>query len=172
MYRVFLRAVTPFIVIIFVVFHSFSSFGAESEPYGPQEKRFGAGIIVGEPTGLALKGYVTPEFAIDGIVSWSFVDDALTLIGDLTYEFFDIPTSDLKFTLPFYAGGGVKIGFDRRGKKSKRKTIVGIRIPVGVAMHFSTYPIEIFVELAPGIEVAPKSAFDFTGGIGARFYFF
>lgn len=142
-----------------------------ADPYGPQGKRFGAGIVAGDPTGLSAKGYITQKFAIDGIVSWSFVDESLTLIGDLTYEFLDIPVNVTSFSLPFYAGAGIKVGFDQGGKNDGR-TLVGIRVPVGVAMQFVKYPIEVFFEVAPGIEVAPASEFDITGGIGARWYFF
>lgn len=147
------------------------SYTSPAHEYGPQGRRFGLGIIAGDPTGLSAKGYVTPKFAIDGIVAWSFVDGGFMMIGDLTYEFFDFSTGMSDFSVPFYVGAGAKVGFDRRGKNSGR-TIVGVRVPVGVAMQFVKYPIEVFFEVAPGIELAPSTEFDITGGIGVRWYFF
>ncbi len=141
---------------------------ASTDAYGPQNKRFGVGIIAGEPSGLSLKGYLSSQLAIDAIVAWSFVDDSLTLVGDVIYDFFDIPVNTSKVTVPFYAGAGARIGFNA-GKNDKTK--VGIRIPVGVAVQWTQYPIEVFIEAGPGIEVAPETEFDISGGIGARFYF-
>lgn len=137
-------------------------------PYGPEARRFGAGLYLGEPTGLTFKGYVSDRMALDGLASWSFVDKAFTLIGDMTYDFFDIPVHDNRLTLPFYAGIGGKLGI--RSDPGDR-TVGGIRIPVGLALQLVQYPIEVFFELAPGIDVAPATEFDLTGGLGARFYF-
>lgn len=137
-------------------------------PHGPEDKRFGAGLYLGEPTGLTVKGYLTERFALDGVAAWSFTNDAFTLIGDVTYEFLDIPVDTNTITLPFYAGAGVKIGINSGPGDD---TSVGIRVPVGVAVQWVEYPIEVFFELAPGIEMAPATDFDLTGGVGVRFYF-
>lgn len=142
-----------------------------TDPYGPKARRFGAGIILGDPTGISLKGYVSSRIAIDAIASWSFVNDALVLIGDLTYDILDIPVNARSFTLPFYIGAGAKVGFVQRGNRDG-ETLVGVRVPVGVGMQFINYAIEVFFEAAPGIELSPETEFDFTGGIGIRYYFF
>ena len=139
-------------------------------PYGPKGKHFGLGFILGDPTGLSGKVYITERFAIDAIASWSFVDDAIVIIGDLTYDILDIPVDVQAFTLPFYIGAGAKVGFIEKGNDDG-ETLVGIRGPVGVAMQFNNLPIEVFFEVAPGIELAPETEADVTGGIGIRFYF-
>lgn len=144
---------------------------AGADPYGPKGKRFGAGLFLGEPTGITLKGYVSRQLAIDGFASWSFVDEAVTFIADATYDFFDIPVKSQHFTIPFYAGFGGKLALDRGGRNDG-KTLFGLRVPVGVAMDFVKYPIEIFLEVAPGVELIPATDPDVTGGLGARFYFF
>jgi len=145
---------------------------AGSEPYGPQDKRFGAGIVVGEPTGISLKGYIVRNLSIGTIGAWSFNDEALTLIGDVLYDFFDIKTKENRISLPFYAGVGAKIavGSDKNG--SHNETIFGIRVPVGIAAQWKKYPIEVFAEIAPGIDVVPDTSFDLSGGVGIRWYFF
>ena len=132
--------------------------------------RFGLGVILGEPTGLTMKGYVSPVVALDLIASWSFVDDAITIIGDVTWDVTDVAIQSTTFSMPFYLGAGIKVGFVRGGK-NKGKEIVGARVPVGLAMQFTRIPLEAFVEVAPGMEFTPATEFDFTGGLGARFYF-
>lgn len=135
---------------------------------GPEAKRFGAGIYVGEPTGVTLKGYLTERLAIDGIAAWGFLNKALTVIGDVTYDFAEIPTSSGTVTLPVYAGVGAKLEF-KSGPNDD--TVVGIRVPVGLAAQWVNHPIEIFAEVVPGIEVSPSTEFDLMGGLGARLYF-
>jgi hypothetical protein len=144
---------------------------ADPSDYGPQHKRFGVGLIIGEPTGLTGKGYLTQQWAIDGIVSWSFVDKGVTLISDATYDFFDLPVETQKVTIPFYVGVGAKLTINKERTNKPDKTSGAIRVPIGLAAQWTDYPIEVFLELAPGIEIAPETEFDVTGGIGARFYF-
>lgn len=139
-----------------------------SSAYGPEGKRVGAGLYLGEPTGLTVKGYLTNKLAIDGIAAWDFRDKAFTVIGDITYDFFHIPTDSHLVKIPFYVGGGAKFEFNGGPHD---ETVVGLRIPVGVAIQWVHHPIEIFAEIAPGINVSPSSDFDLMGGIGARFYF-
>lgn len=137
-------------------------------PYGPEGKRFGAGIYLGEPTGFTLKGYPSERFALDGIAAWSFSEEAFTIIGDATYDILDIPVESSVITLPFYVGGGVKIAINA-GRNNL--TTFGMRVPVGLAVQWVKYPVEVFLELAPGVGIAPDTEFDLTGGLGARFYF-
>ena len=150
--------------------HSIGYAESPTTAYGPQGKRVGAGIVLGDPTGITFKGYITERFAIDAIGAWSFVHDTISIVGDLTYDFLDIPVNVSSFTLPFYVGAGAIIGFGKKGKNDG-KTFAIIRVPVGVAMQFVNYPIEVFFEIAPGIQIAPSTDIDVSGGIGVRFYF-
>ena len=138
--------------------------------YGPKEKRVGAGVVLGDPSGLTIKGFISPRLSLGGIISWSFIDEAFLVVGDVDYEFLEIPIETDKISLPFYAGGGLKVGFDQGGM-DKDRTIVGIRVPFGVAVQWTRHPLEVFFEVAPGIDLAPSTKGDLTGGIGARFYF-
>lgn len=143
---------------------------ADATGYGPKGKRFGAGIYLGEPTGITLKGYLTPKLAIQGMGAWSFVDNSILGAADVTYDFVNIPVDSSTVKLPFYAGVGGWIGSDRRGRDAGR-TVGGIRVPVGVAVQFQNHPVEISFEVAPGVQVAPSTRAEVMGGIGIRFYF-
>lgn len=145
-----------------------AAFTDSSSAYGPQSKRFGLGVYVGEPTGLTLKGYLTERAAIDGIAAWSFKHETVTLIGDLNYEIFDIPVSSSVISLPFYLGVGGKLELNS-GRNDEIE--VGVRVPIGVAVQWNTAPIEVFLEVVPCLELVQETDFDLMGGLGIRFYF-
>ena len=50
-------------------------------------------------------------------------------------------------------------------------TKVGIRIPLGVDYIFAESPFDVFVEIAPILNLVPETEFDWSGGVGARFWF-
>lgn len=158
------------IAAVLVLFISSVSFAIS--PYGPEGKRFGAGLYLGEPTGITLKGYLTEQLAINGVAAWAFTTDSLMLIGDVAYDFFDIPVDSDAVNIPFYAGAGAVISIDGgRGSGRTNGTTAGVRIPVGVSFQWTHHPIEAFVEVGPGVRLVPNTEFDLTGGVGARFYF-
>ncbi len=124
---------------------------------------FGAGIILGEPTGLCAKLFLGQIFAIDAAVSWSFLDASFHIHGDFLFHFidpFELEVGDLDFYLG--AGGLVKFGNAFK---------VGLRVPVGVAYVFETIPLDIFLELVPILELIPAAAPSFGAGLGIRYYF-
>ena len=164
-----MKKIIPFLLVFLFTAASLGH-AKSATPYGPKSKRIGAGLYFGEPIGVTVKGYLTKQWALNGIASWSFVEDAFTLIGDATYDLFDLPENSANFSLPFYAGVGAKLGFGEKGANNN-KTIFAVHIPVGLAMQFTKQPIEISLELAPGVQMTPKTAFDLTGGLAARFYF-
>jgi hypothetical protein len=127
---------------------------------------FGLGIIVGEPTGISGKFFVSSTNAIQGAAAWSFSGDTdFHLQLDYLYHFESlIPVKNGK--APVFAGLGGRIKF-----RENQDNQVGIRIPVGVAYHFATAPFDIFVELAPILELAPDTEFNMEGALGGRFYF-
>lgn len=143
------------------------------EPRGPENSRFGVGAYLGDPVGFTAKFYLTDRVALDSVLAWSFVDESFTMIGDVTYDIFELSAKKHQrdVSLPFYVGAGAKVAFDE-DKNGDDQTTGGMRIPVGLAAQWKDYPVEVFAELAPGVQFAPETEFDFTGGIGARFYFF
>lgn len=129
--------------------------------------KFGAGIILGEPTGLSVKYWLNQRLAIDGAAGWSIHDDSeFYLHSDLLVHKFDlIPVPEGK--LPVYLGGGAFVRF-REGHHDDE---LGVRVPVGVSYMFENLPLDIFAEIAPGIELAPSTRIDVSGGIGIRYWF-
>ena len=128
-----------------------------------QDSGIGAGVILGEPTGLSLKFWVSSKNAFDAAVAWSAIDDFLYVHADFLIHNFDIiDVSDGQLPLYFGIGGKVGFGNDLR---------VGARVPIGLDYLFSGAPVDIFVEIVPGLTLIPDIDFDIDGGIGIRYWF-
>jgi len=131
-----------------------------------ERKKFGVGIIAGEPTGITIKYMLDDKSAIDAGVGWETGgDNEFHIYGDYLYHMNDL----IKVThgkLPLYFGGGLRF-IDREKKKDK----LGIRIPVGIEYLFKDLPLGAFFELVPILNLTPDTDFDFEAGIGIRFFF-
>lgn len=125
---------------------------------------FGLGVIVGEPTGVSAKIWMSDRSAVDMGAAWSFSDEAaLHLHADFLLHNFDLISVE-KGRLPIHFGIGGRVKFEDDSK-------IGIRIPVGLTYIFDGAPVDIFVEAVPIVDLAPDTEFDVNAAIGARFYF-
>lgn len=128
---------------------------------------FGAGVILGEPTGISAKFWTTEMTAVDLGAAWSFAgkgafhlhSDFLVHELNLVKDVKEIPG---RLPIHFGVGGRLKFAHDVR---------VGIRIPIGVTFMFHNAPLDIFVEVAPIVDLAPATDPSVNGGIGARYFF-
>ena len=129
-----------------------------------QDKNFGIGIILGEPSGVSGKLWLDSTNAVDMAAAWSFKgDDHLLLQADYVWHSFDlISVSNGKLPIYFGIGGRVLLADD---------PLIGVRVPIGLDYIFSDAPVDIFLEFVPILDLAPATDFDFGGGIGARYWF-
>ncbi|MEA3462855.1 MAG: DUF3996 domain-containing protein [Bacteroidota bacterium] len=129
-----------------------------------QNDGFGLGAIFGEPTGLSAKVWTSQKTAIDGALAWSFAGSGFFHIHTdfLVHNFDLIDVSE--GALPVYFGLGAYMDF-------ASDMGLGIRVPLGMAYHFESAPLEIFAEIVPGLALLPGTDFYFGGGIGIRYYF-
>ena len=129
-----------------------------------QDKGFGIGVVLGEPTGISGKGWVSEKNAIGGGLAWSFRrTGSIHVHADYLWHFLHAIHSPSRF-VP-YAGPGVRIGGGRGGG------VFGIRIVGGIGFWPPDSPLDIFAELAPIVDLAPATELSFNGGIGIRFFF-
>jgi hypothetical protein len=129
-----------------------------------QEKGFGLGIILGEPTGISAKKWLDDNSALDGAVAWSLVTpSSFHLHADYLYHNFNI-FNVKKGKLPLYFGIGFRI---RIGDEDR----VGIRIPVGICYIFEQSPLDIFFELGPVLDLTPATRLRLTSSVGIRYFF-
>lgn len=166
------------IVLLAVVFLVFSASVFASKlnveiniPKGSIYDGIGIGIIAGAPSGLSVKKFLTHDTAIQGNLSWYYYG-AFGLSFDYLIHNFDIIKVE-KGELGLYFGPGVFLsmyymtyyGYTSGGFGA------GLRVPLGACYQFENYPIDIFVEVAPSLNVSPAVIFGFGGGVGARYYF-
>jgi hypothetical protein len=119
------------------------------------------GVILGEPTGLSAKQWITGSASLDVAAAWSFAPEGAVYAHVDYQQHFDQLDIDPGLLLWFAGvGGRVSIGAE---------VTVGGRIPVGLVYDFDDAPLEIFFELAPGLSIVPGTDFLFGGGIGVRY---
>jgi len=129
-----------------------------------QDRGFGLGIILGEPTGLDFKAWTGSRSAFVGAAAWSFgEEDSLHMHLDYVFHNFRLIKLERDF-LPVYYGIGVRM-------KSEKDVRMGVRIPFGLNYMFEKAPLDIFVELVPVFDLTPRTDLYFNGGVGIRFYF-
>jgi hypothetical protein len=123
---------------------------------------FGLGLIFGNPTGISAKYFMNEKNAIDGALAWSLNGDWMQIHADYLWHFYVIDVS--KGEMPFYVGAGAKFGIGDDFH-------LGVRVPLGIAYHFENAPLDIFLEIVPGMDLTPDTDFELDGGIGIRYYF-
>jgi len=140
-------------------------------PCAAQLDGTGVGIIIGEPTGLCLKHWLSGSSAVTLGAAWTFEGDGnLFLHGDYTLHSFGIfHDQDLR-NVVFYYGLGGRLGF-REKDGGDDETVVGIRIPLGLMLPVGGAPVDIFAEVVPVMDVIPGTDLGFNGGVGARIFF-
>jgi hypothetical protein len=142
---------------------------------GAQNPGTGVGVIVGDPTGLSLKHWLTGTTAFDVAAAWSVGDnDRLHLHADyLVHDFNSLKAE--KGRLAWYYGIGGRFvareDNNRRGRDNNEDDSFGARIPVGLDYIFQGDRLNAFLELAPALELVPDTDLDFDLGLGLRYLF-
>jgi hypothetical protein len=127
----------------------------------------GLGIIFGEPTGVSFKYWTGRTMAIDAVAAWSFADgSSFQLHADLLFHSFDLFQMERGRMVLFYGFGGRIKTKDINGD-----FVMSFRLPIGISYEFERAPVEIFVEIAPMLNLIPSTQAAIGGGIGFRYYF-
>jgi hypothetical protein len=132
-----------------------------------QDKGYGIGIIVGEPSGLSGKYWLNNTNALDFGLGFSFTNfnnSRMQLNCDYLWHNYDwLKTSE---TLVVYYGPGLKL---QTGGNNDAK--FGVRGVAGIGWYVKDAPIDVFFEIAPVIYMIPGTSLKIDVGIGARYYF-
>lgn len=137
---------------------------------------FGAGLELGEPTGLNGKVFLAPASALDfglGALYNYYDPNAFHLYVDYLYHPFAI-TEQPAFKLPFYFGVGGRAAFGDCG--GGNCDVFGIRIPIGIAFDFNDVPLDVFIQVVPTIDFFHDYGnhdvfFDVDFSVGIRYWF-
>ncbi|MCE9613699.1 MAG: hypothetical protein K8T26_05445 [Lentisphaerae bacterium] len=137
--------------------------------------RFGLGLILGEPTGISAKYWLSSTRALDAAAAWSLSDDErVQLHADYLLHNEDlIHPKDLHEKLPVYygIGGRILLSDSDNGRGHDDDERLGIRFPLGVTYLFVTSPLDVFAEIVPVLDLVPDTDLELSAAIGARFYF-
>lgn len=142
-----------------------------------QSKKFGLGIIVGEPTGLSAKLWTSHTNALVFGLGWSVQGyrfngfdsdyDRVTRTHfhvDYLWHSFNAISSNQQFPLFYGIGGRINSGPEYSGT-------FGIRGVLGIAWLPRSTPLDIFIEVVPTFLLINSTGFGIDAGIGARYFF-
>ena len=140
-------------------------------------KDFGLGLMVGAPSGLAGKVYLSSDTALDfgvGVYHEFRYHDGIHAHMDFLWHPAVLAKAD-PFWLPIYFGvGGRVLDHDDYRDDYNDGTHIGIRGPIGIMMDFNNVPLDIFLELALVADVIVDNDHkyvDLSGALGIRYYF-
>jgi len=153
-----MRKIIPILVLV-LIFWSLPGKG-----FSYEKNDFGLGIILGSPTGLSAKLWLSKSSAFDGAFAWSFSGKGRFQIhGDYLWHNFDLIKVE-EGSLPLYYGLGFRVNFGDEVE-------AGVRFPIGLEYIFPRAPFDVFIEVVPILRVIKKTDFEIDGAIGARFFF-
>ena len=142
-----------------------------------QERKFGLGIILGEPTGISAKLWTSDQNAFDFGLGWSIGGDRIGKYDgdynggsrvhfhmDYLWHSFDAIHATERFPLYYGIGGRINTG---AGYNSS----AAVRGVFGIAWLPRETPIDIFLELVPSLQITSSTGFAIDAGLGARYFF-
>jgi hypothetical protein len=148
----------------------------------PAGRKFGLGFVLGDPTAITGKYFLTQEEALDFGLAFNF-NNYILAYGDYLFHWpggFDRSSLFLSQLNPYVGIGGLLVFFDRTyygaGKKysyydESASVGFGARVPLGIEWNPSKPPLGVFIEIVPGIMLIPRTSGFFQAGIGVRYYF-
>jgi hypothetical protein len=127
---------------------------------------FELGAYLGQPSGISAKYWINGKNSIDGVAAWGFGGAGyLVVAADYLFNFIDMVKIE-KETIPLYVGVGAIMSIDMGGGIS-----LGARVPLGAFYIFRDVPLEVSLEVVPGLYLFPATSFSMMGGIGVRYCF-
>lgn len=133
-----------------------------------QNEGFAIGAQLFSPTGISAKATISDKAAITGALGFNFnefnnnVSLQSNLILNGNSDSFDIESGVLR---PYY-GVGVNLIFSENFDNG-----IGIRLPLGIEYALQDQPLELYMDMAPTINIEPSSAFFLSSSMGVRYFF-
>ncbi len=142
-----------------------------------QNRKFGLGVIIGEPTGISAKLWTSNSNALAFGVGWSiegyrfngfdhsYDDVTRTHIHvDYLWHSFHAISPGGQFPLFYGIGGKINTGPSYNGT-------FAVRGVIGIAWIPKETPLDIFIEVVPSLQLINSTGFGIDAGIGARYFF-
>lgn len=172
------KTVAVWTMFILAVVSFMRSAKAETESSG--RSKTGLGIVLGEPTGFTGKFWIDHIHAVDVGTAFSFSDFVLVYADYLAHfpRGFGTSSQFLSELIPYVGIGGelffasVGRGNDRYYSRARSSEVgIGVRVPLGIEYMIPRSPLGTFLEIVPGVGLAPSTFGFIHGGIGIRYYF-
>ena len=129
-----------------------------------QDSGTGVGVILGSPTGISAKGWLTKTNAWAAAAAWNINGPGyLHVHADYLVHNFDLINATTGTLAPYF-GLGAGLWFSSN-------TTIFARVPLGLDYMFENAPLDIFLEVAPSLSVLPSTSFGVGGGLGVRYFF-
>lgn len=132
---------------------------------------FGLGIVLGDPTALSGKLWLSSDTAVDFAFGYSYGNSALLMSDFLWHRgrVFGSSTPFLSQLTGYIGVGGLLVlGGD---KAPDSNVALGARVPLGLEWMPGDPSLGVFLEFAPGLRLITTFGGLFTGGAGVRYYF-
>jgi hypothetical protein len=142
-----------------------------------QVRRFGLGVIIGEPAGISAKLWTSNITAFDFGLGWSVGGDRMGRYDyyyngpnrvhihmDYLWHSFDAIHSSERFPLYYGIGGRVNSG-------AGYDASAAVRGVLGIAWLPRKIPIDIFLEFVPMFQLTSSSGLGIDAGVGVRYFF-
>jgi hypothetical protein len=135
------------------------------------EHNFGAGVVLGDPTGLSFKYNINSAHSVDAALAWS---DSINIHmhANFLWNKYKLFYLD-QYPVDWYFGAGVRLREREKDRYEKDDDglQLGLRAPIGLKFMFLDPRVEIFAETAVVFNFVPDTDADLDFGIGARYYF-
>ena len=127
-------------------------------------KSSGIGIILGNPTGLSFKFLDTRSTHFNAALSWSFKKETdLHIYTDYIFKRFNTVRFSPNFSMTPTMGIG--------GRLKTNDGKLGLRVPFGLSYNFKEIPFDLFLELAPTLDLVPATDFEIGAALAMRYLF-
>lgn len=142
-----------------------------------QERPFGIGLMLGEPSGISVKVWNTEATAVVGGIGWSIGGDRIGRFDSydqgsdrvhihLDYLWHSMSAIRSVDQYPVYAGIGARMNSGAGIDAS-----FAIRGVMGILWIPPQFPIDLFLELIPMVQITASSGLGLDAGVGARYFF-
>ncbi len=142
-----------------------------------QQRSFGLGVMIGEPTGVSAKLWNSSTTAFDFGLGWSLGGDRISGYDgyydggsrihfhlDYLLHVFNAIGSTEEFPIYYGIGGRFNTGGGYFNS-------LAVRFVVGFAWMPRETPIDMFIELVPSLQLTSKPGFALDSALGVRYYF-
>jgi hypothetical protein len=156
-----------------VILAASPAFADEGDDGRADKGTLGAGIIIGEPTGVTAKLYVKDDQAFQAAAGFAFIGGGIHVHLDYVFHPLVLQSRD-SFVLLAYVGPGARL-IQYRDGRDESYVALGIRGVAGLLFDFKDNPLDAFVEAAGVLEYGYDDDEGFgpalNAAAGVRYYF-